>query len=261
MNKKNNKNNKRINRTKKNSKKLNRNRNRTKGYKLLKGGMAPSCVSSPDVKRYMAACHTANLHNTNPVADYGLIEGSGVLPPKQQGGSCYKPSEQSVPLTFTQYLERTSELIGGNSSNFDTTTLETDMAKSDGFPQQQQTGGSGFSINPEEMIGGLPGRAKYDSCCQPVIMGGKLVQGKDTQALCGHQMGGSKRNNNSRRRRTRKNNRKLKKSKNNKRKTHKQLRGGNPSKFPFKGETSNFDDKAEGKDFDGKQPYWTPETR
>lgn len=234
-----------------------------------KGGQAPSCLSKPDVSKYMSSCHTANIHNTNPEAAYSLIEGAGAMPMK--GGACTSIPTQGKPMTFSDYLLRTSKEISGGAgvaSNFDTTTLEMEAAKADGHPQ---SGGSGFSINPEEMIGGLPGRAKYDSCCQPAVIGGKLVQGQDTQALCGNQMGGKRSSKKSKSKKTKrsKRNSKNKKRKQTKKKMHKRKRvskgkkqsGGNPAKFPFSGENSNFDHLAEGKDFAGKQPYWSVDTR
>lgn len=236
--------------------------------KKQRGGQAPSCLTKSDISsKYMASCHTANIHNTNPEAAYSLIEGEGVLPTMKGGSSCTPIPTQAKPLTFTDYLLRTSKEISGGSglsSNFDSNSLEMEKAKSDGHPQ---LGGSGFSINPEEMIGGLPGRAKYDSCCQPAVIGGKLVQGKGTDAICGNQMGGkrsstkkrssSKRNSKSNRAKSTK--KRVSKSKNSK-KPNKQS-GGKPSEYPFKGENSNFDHLADNKDFSGKQPYWSVDTR
>jgi hypothetical protein len=241
------------------SKKGNTKRKQRGGQKQS-GGQAPSCLKGADLNKYMSSCHTANLHNKIENMNYDLINGTGAMPGSQTGGAACNTTPEGSPMTFTDYLNQTSKYIGGATSNFDTTTLETEMAAADGMPQ---SGGSGFSINPEEMIGGLPGRAKYDSCCQPAIVDGKLTQGKDTEAICGHQMGGK--------RKGRKSSKKVSKvKKGGKRKTAKKGRkgkkgskmtGGSPGKYPFEGENSNFSDDATGKDFAGKQPYWSPETR
>lgn len=252
---------------------------KTKKNKQQRGGLSPSCLKTPDNSRYMNTCNTANIHNTNPEGAYNLLEGEGVLPqtPVLSGGSsCTNIPTQAKPLTFTDYLNRTSiEISGGakgNSSNFDTTSLENEKAIADGFGQ---SGGSGFSINPEEMIGGLPGRAKYDSCCQPAIIGGKLTQGKGTEAICGHQMGGKHKKTVNKKQRSLLKSKKTKNTKNanTKQKTGKRtmkrnvkrnMKGkqkGGVAKYPFEGETSNYDYLADGKDFDGKQPYWSVDTR
>jgi hypothetical protein len=113
---------------------------------------------------------------------------------------------------------------------------------------------------------------------QPAIVDGKLTQGKDTEAICGHQMGGkskghkgSKGHNDSKERKSSKKGIKGKKGgkgkttkkayKGSKGKKGDKMTGGSPGKYPFEGENSNFSDDATGKDFAGKQPYWSPETR
>jgi hypothetical protein len=228
-----------------------------------RGGQAPSCLKEVDTTKYMSSCHTANLHNKIEDMNYELINGTGAIPGGQMGGASCNTTSEGSAMTFTDYLNQTSKYIGGSTSNFDTTTLETEMATADGMPQ---SGGSGFSINPEEMIGGLPGRAKYDSCCQPALIDGKLTQGKDTEALCGHQMGGKRKGQKGRKgRKTNKTSKKGRKTNKTSKKGRKykrgHMKGGSPAKYPFNGENSNFDDSPVGKDFKGKQPYWSPETR
>ena len=251
------------------------NKRKTKNSKFLKtiknikqkqsGGRAPSCLNIPDNSRYMKSCNTANIHNTNPEGAFNLLEGDGILPsnPVLNGGaSCTTIPTQGKPLTFTDYLNRTSlEISGGAkgaSSNFDTTSLETEKAAADGCGQ---SGGSGFSSNPEEMIGGLPGRAKYDSCCQPAIIGGKLTQGKGTEAICGHQMGGKQKNKKQNNSKKGKKGKKSKKGKRTMKRTINNKQKGGVAKFPFNGENSNYDYLADGKDFASKQPYWSVDTR
>lgn len=239
-------------------KRKNSNKKKT-NKKKQRGGQAPSCLKQVDTTKYMSSCNTANLHNKIEDMNYELINGTGAIPGGQMGGASCNTTSSGSPMTFTDYLNETSKYIGGDTSNFDTTTLETDIAAADGIPQ---TGGSGFSINPEEMIGGLPGRAKYDSCCQPAIVDGKLTQGKDTEAICGHQMGGKRKHRKGRKtNKTSKKGRKTNKTSKNRRKTSKTMKGGSPAKYPFNGENSNFDESVVGKDFKGKQPYWSPETR
>lgn len=180
----------------------NRERKRTlkkEQNKKLKGGfVAPACVGSPDVSKFTQHCPSINLHNTNPEANYSLINGEGVLPTPivmKGGSSCTPIQSQPKPLTFTDYLNRAGKEISGGSSsgvssNMDNGGLE--MEQVGNF----QSGGSGFSINPEEMIGGLPSRSKYDSCCQPAVLGNKLVFGNDGNSICGSQVGGKKRRKN-----------------------------------------------------------------
>lgn len=238
----------------------------------LKGGKsyASSCLNKPDVSKYMSSCYTANLHNTNPEADYTLINNS--THNLKGGSSCTNSQPQQNPLTFVDYLKHTNNYISGgngNTSNFNTTSLEHEIAN-----KTSQAGGSGFSINPEEMIGGLPGRAKYDSCCQPALIDGKLTQGKNTESLCGHQMGGksktSKKSKKGKKSKTSKKSKKGKKTKTSKKsKKGKKLnylklkkhKGGNVSNYPFTGNKSNFDHSAKDKDFSAKQPYWNVNAR
>ena len=232
--------------------------NKRKKTLKLKGGNAPSCLSSPDLTKYTnSSCNNANIHNTTPSANYDLINGEGIMP-KQFGGSAFTTKEQLQPLTFIDYLKQTSDYIGGYNSNFDTSSLETEMATADGFPDGKnvQDGGSGFSINPEEMIAGLPVRSKYDSCCQPALINNKLFEGKNTGAICGSQMGGKKTH-------KRKNKQHLKKKKRKKTLKNKKrkLKGGQPSKFPFDGLDSDFDYNNKSKDFNAKQPNWNPNSR
>jgi hypothetical protein len=227
-----------------------------------RGGVAPSCLNAPDTTKYLNSCYSANLHNTNPEASFNLIEGEGILPstPVLSGGGdgCVNLPLQKGVLSFTDYLNRASlEITGGGAggvaSNFDTTSLEAEKAMLDGHGQ---TGGSGFSINPEEMIGGLPGRAKYDSCCQPAIIGGRLTQGKGTGAICGHQMGGK-----GKKRGNKRNSKTGYKSSKGKRTMKRNKQMGGVGKYPFTGENGDFDYLAHGKDFAGKQPYWSVKTR
>jgi len=259
-----------VSRTQKRNNKRKLSKSKSKAKKSMrkqKGGQAPSCLSNPDTAKYMTACHTANIHNTNPEADYKLISGEGAIPPSMTGGAkCNETPTQPKPLAFVDYLERTSDLISGgagSASNFDTTSLEAEMSAASGFPQQ---GGSGFSINPEEMIGGLPGRSKYDSCCQPAVIDGKLVQGKDTQAICGHQMGGSankkgKKSHKGKKGKKGKKSKKTQKRKRSNKRSNRKMKGGNPAAYPFNGEISDYDHLADGKDFAAKQPYWGAEAR
>lgn len=247
--------------------------NKNNKYKTQKAGAAPSCLtnSSIDTSKYLNSCHTANLHNKNPEGAFNLLEGEGILPsnPVLKGGqntsSCKQINEQLKPLTFTDYLNRTSSEISGGCYS-DTAYLDNDIFEKINNPRttkDSQNGGSGFSINPEEMIGGLPGRAKYDSCCQPVIINGKLTQGSSTLSVCGNQMAGSylKKSNKQKRRKT-KNDNKTHKHKTHKNKTHKNKKQkGGTSSYPFNGDNSDFDHLPDNKDFSAKQPYWNVNAR
>lgn len=202
------------------------------------GQFASSCMtnSSEGLGKYMSAqCRGANLHNTNPEAgDLSLAQGAGFLP-GLKGGACTAPK---APATFDSYRNEVKQYLGVDGTS-------------------KQAGGSYFSINPEEMIGGLPRVDKGDSCCQGAVLGGKFVQGAGTGALCGNQMGGRRRS--SKTKRTTKSHGKKKTKQTKKRKGTQ--RGGQrsmPASFPdaFNAENGNFSPDAQGKDFACRQPFW-----
>jgi hypothetical protein len=252
---------------KKNKRSLKKTLKKRRGKRMHKGGSAPACVNSPDVSKYMNTCASVNVHNTNPEANYSLIEGNGVLPVStvMKGGSCTPISEQPNPLTFTDYLNRASKEISGGSSltgvssSLDNGSLEVEQTGK----FQSQSGGSGYSINPEEMIGGLPSRTKYDSCCQPALLGNKLVFGNDGNSICGNQVGGKKHKTSKKSMKSNKSKKSMKSMKSMKSKKSKKYnkKGGFVSKYPFEGEDGDFGYLPEGKDFAGKQPYWNVNTR
>jgi hypothetical protein len=224
-----------------------------------KGGKAPSCLVKPNVSKYVDnSCHTANLHNTNPEVDYSLITDTGM-----SGGAC-PPNVK--PMTFKNYLQDVAGKLGGDVDSVSKGDLEQQMAGVDGHPSGAQAG-AGYSTNPEQQISGMPVYDKYDDCCHPASVGGKLVEGGKAGAICGNQMGGKnkkrrthKRNNATKSKsRTQKN----KKSKG-KRNGKKQRGGSRPADYPnesHSGLNSDFDPSGKGKNFAGKQPFWGAKTR
>lgn len=204
--------------------------------------------------------------------------------PNKVGGGCSNPSEE--PITFKAYLDEMTNMIGGGGSggevidNYTTGaggTLEHSIDAAhhggEGSSRDSQLGGSGYSINPENMIGGLPTVDKYDRCCPPAIIGGRLVQSATGQSLCGSQIGAGKKKSGGKKKSSRKTKRGKKTTKKTARKTKKtkhgkknkrraRQRGGlAPLDKAFEGEPSNFDHLAEGKDFGARQPNWSPEGR
>lgn len=128
------------------------------------------------------------------------------------------------------------------------------------LPGMVQSAG-GVSVNVEEMIAGQPRYDSYDDCCQPALVGGKLVSGaaSGSQPACGAQYGGKKHTKS-------KKSKKSKKPKGNKKgkgkgkKRTKKQKGGQkskPSEFPFKGENSNFSQDMKEHTFDETQPDYS----
>ena len=281
-----------VNRIKK-TKKTRKQKSKQQKSRQQKGGKSPSCLVKPNVSKYVKnSCHTANLHNTNPEVDYSLITDTGM-----SGGAC-PPNVK--PMTFKTYLQDVAGRLGGDVDSVSKGDLEQQMAGADGHPTGAQAG-AGYSTNPEQQIAGMPVYDKYDDCCQPALVSGKLVEGGNAGAICGNQMGGSK---NKKRRTQKRNNSKKSKSsnkpkslKNNKQprccKCHKvmdgklrtvrkwghcsydgnnccprskyNLKGGSrPADFPgesHSGLDSDFDPSGKGKNFKGKQPFWGAKTR
>lgn len=214
------------------------------------GGQASSCISQPNLGKYFnSSCYQANLHNTNPEAgDLSLAQGAGFLPglaggathpkeTKQTGGDC---STQGSPVTFNEYKTSVKKYLGV-LDQFGGKKQKRKLPKNKS-KKKRQSGGTYFSINPEEMIGGLPRVDKGDSCCQGAILGGKFVQGDGGRAVCGNQIGAG-------------------------RKTKKSLRkhrgGSQPASYPdaFVNENGNFSPDASDKDFSCKQPFWGAKCR
>lgn len=196
--------------------------------KTQRGGSAyaSACSSDPSLGKYMAShCNEANIHNTNPEGStIALAQGAGFLPGLRGGAM--------PPMTFNSYTDAVKGYLGVKS----------------------QSGGSYYSINPEEMIGGLARVDKGDSCCQGAILGGKFVQGSGSAATCGNQMGGA-------RKKSKKSSKgKKKASKKTKKRNTVTMRGGGsmPASFPdvFNTAPGNFSPDAKDKDFSCKQPYW-----
>lgn len=232
-------------------------KSKSKSMKVKKGGMAPSCISSPNVDKYMASCHTANIHNSNPQASLDLdskfMNYKNSIPLSQSGGKDKYPANCSCGAklqSFEEYMNNISKQLG-------------------------QRGGA-YSVNPEEMIAGLPIYQKYDDCCPPAVVGGKLKLSNIGDPICNagvNKTGGSK----SKRTNKKNTSKKVKKSKTNKSKTNKSqknkskgnksrknMKGGmyrssKPADFPKSFETvkSNFSDDMKTRVFDETQPNYS----
>ena len=242
-------------------------KSKSKSMKIKKGGMAPSCISSPNVDKYMSSCHTANIQNSNPQAslelDSKFMNYKDNVPLCQSGGQDKHPANCSCGSklqTFEEYMNKISRQLG-------------------------QRGGA-YSVNPEEMIAGLPIYQKYDDCCPPAVIGGKLKLSNIGEPICNsgvNKMGGSKSKRNNKN-----TSRKIKKSKNNNKskknksrghksrghksrgnksrenKSKKKMNGGmyrrsKPADFPrsFETEQSNFSDDMKTRVFDETQPNYS----
>jgi hypothetical protein len=172
---------KRTQRTRKVKKQEQLKQQKNKKQQKQKGGKSPSCLVKPDVSTYVDnSCHTANLHNTNPEVDYSLITDTGM-----SGGAC-PPNVK--PMTFKSYLQDVAGRLGSGVDNLSKGDLEQQMAGADGHPSGVQAG-AGYSTNPKEQIAGMPVYNKYDDCCQPALVSGKLVEGGKAGAICGNQNG------------------------------------------------------------------------
>lgn len=223
-----------------------------------RGGQASSCIAQPNLSKYLnSACYQANLHNTNPEAgDLSLAQGAGFLPglaggaqsnptkqkqhEKQTGGQCSAPSK---PVTFAEYKAGVKKYLGV-LDQFGGKKGKRKLSKRSKTQKKKQAGGTYFSINPEEMIGGLPRVDKGDSCCHGAVLGGKFVQGDSGRAICGNQIGAG--------------------AKKTKKRSQKKQRGGSePASFPdaFANENGNFSPDASDKDFSCRQPFWGPKCR
>ena len=217
-----------------------------------RGGQASSCIAQPNLSKYLnSACYQANLHNTNPEAgDLSLAQGAGFLPGltggaqhKQEGGDCSAPSK---PVTFDEYKASVKKYLGvldqfGGKKHGRKLSKRSKTQK-----RSRQAGGTYFSINPEEMIGGLPRVDKGDSCCHGAVLGGKFVQGDSGRAICGNQIGAGARA-----------------GKKTKKRSRKQRGGSEPASFPdaFANENGNFSPDASDKDFSCRQPFWGAKCR
>lgn len=244
-------------------KKQEQQKNRKQQKRKQQGGKSPSCLVKPDASKYFDnSCHTANLHNTNPEVDYSLITDTGI-----SGGAC-PPNVK--PMTFKTYLQDVAGKLGGDVDSVSKGDLEQQIAGADGHPTGLQTG-AGFSTNPEQQIAGMPVYNKYDDCCQPALVSGKLVEGGKAGAICGNQMGGEnkkrktqKRNNSKKSKSSNKPRTQKKKISKGKRNNKKQKGGSRPADFPSEshsGLNSDFDPMGKGKNFEGKQPFWGAKTR
>ena len=222
-----------------------------------RGGQASSCITQPNLRKYLnSSCYQANLHNTNPEAgDLSLAQGAGFLPglaggaqhnnhnnhneeKKQTGGQCSAPSK---PVTFDEYKASVKKYLGV-LDQFGGKRGKRKLAKRSKTQKKRQAGGTYFSINPEEMIGGLPRVDKGDSCCHGAVLGGKFVQGDSGRAICGNQIGAGVKT---------------------KKRSRKQRGGSEPAAFPdsFMNENGNFSPDASDKDFSCRQPFWGAKCR
>lgn len=180
----------------KNKKNLKNSTTTTKTKKKQKGGMAPCSLKPSSVSHYVDnSCHVANVHNTEPTANYDFISGKGALPQsggairdgtviqnlpvqKMIGGKSNKKSKsQQKGGNFNDYLKKVAEKMGGSADNFglDNTSIERGLSQV----------GAGYSVGVEDMIAGQPVYNKYDECCSPVLNRGKLVSSSSHTPVCG----------------------------------------------------------------------------
>ena len=223
--------------------------NKKRVNKSQKGGVAPSCVSKPDVSRFQNSCHTADIHNSNLQAnrdlDSAFKKASGL-----SGGGRRHPSScgcSSKTVDFDTYLQEVGKQLGAGTGN--------------------QSGG-GVSTLVGQNIGGMPVYKGYSDCCPPSLVGNKLLfSGTPGRATCGSGLiggGGKKRNSKKHKKQKRSKSVKNRNSKRNKRNSKRRQHGGHysrskPAPFPSSFETpeSDFGDVNQ-KDFTQKQPFFDP---
>jgi hypothetical protein len=241
------------------SKRFSKNRSRTgkrstRFSKSQKGGVAPSCVSGPDLSRYRSSCHTADIHNTNLQASRDL-DGAFKTASGMKGGGSRHPSScgcKSKTVNFDSYLQEVGKQLGHQS-------------------------GGGVSTLVGEHVGGMPVYKGYSDCCPPSLVGNKLLfSGTPGRATCGSGLsgGGKKKSGRKSNRSGRKSNRSGRKSNRSGRKSNKKNRmtkrnkkgqkGGHysrskPAPFPSSFDTPKSDfGEISQKYFNQKQPFFDP---
>jgi hypothetical protein len=171
---------------------------------------------------------------------------------KQEGGQCSSPSK---PVTFDEYKASVKKYLGV-LDQFGGKKHGRKLSKRSKTQKKKQAGGTYFSINPEEMIGGLPRVDKGDSCCHGAVLGGKFVQGDSGRAICGNQIGAGAKP-------AHPIHHGAGASKKTKKRSRKQRGGSEPASFPdaFANENGNFSPDASDKDFSCRQPFWGAKCR
>lgn len=238
--------------TKKSQKSKKKMNKMNKSNKKQSGGVAPSCVGSSGVDRYMNNCNQANIHNTKledveldaafkaaSVQSGGQLD--GVMNPETHPKDCGCGSKIQ---NFDQYMNNVASQLG-------------------------QSGG-GYSVNPEEMIAGLPVYQKYDDCCSPSIVGGKLKlssMNSPGTPMCGSgasQSGGAKKSKKSKKSKSKKSKKSKKSRKSKSKKSKRKMKGGmyrrsKPAEYPdsYDTEEGNFSDDMTKRVFDETQPNYS----
>ena len=226
-----------------------------KSKNIQKGGVSNACVL-PFAKTNMSyrGSGVANLHNLNPQASLDLdnqfMSYGGPIPLDQSGGNS-KCGDEGVGTntykseTFKEYLNNLDNQLsfkGGNQK------------------------GSGYTVDPDEFVAGMPVYKGYDDNSPPAIIDGKLIMAGGEGSICGNgaiKRRGSRKSRKSQKSRKSKKSKKSRKSKN----SNKQIGGeflsigSKPAEFAtaFDGPKGVFkypDDMKE-RDFGEYQPNYS----
>jgi hypothetical protein len=235
--------------SKKNNKsELKKHKKSSKQMKQQKGGVSNACVlpytNSNLNFRGSGSISVADAHNLNPQASYDLLDNTNMLygekvPLGQTGGNSSKThntcgdegghTNTIKNTTFKQYLQNLDSqfsLTGGNygghnnnNNNNNTNTNNTNNNNNNNNNDKQK--GSGYIVDPSQMIAGKPVYAGYPDNNSPAIIDGKILMGDPDKSVCGNgaNKGGSRKSRKSRKSRNKsrksRNSRKSRKSKNN----------------------------------------------
>lgn len=240
--------------------------------KTQKGGVSNSCLSKYSTSnggvRYDAQNPQASLDLDNASMLYGnpiplggsIVGGGDKCGDEGVGTSNFKTE------IFKDYLEKLN-----SNFNISTTGGFNKMQKSNKKNMSRKRGsfqkGSGYVVDPYQMIAGQSVIREYDDASPPAIVGGQMVFGAPDQPVCGFgavKGGGNKK---TRKSKIKSNSKRKSKSKS----KRKYQRGGDfisigskPAEYStaFNGPPSVFKypDDMSGRTFDETQPVWSPKT-
>jgi len=183
----------------KKSNKSKKSKKTNKRSRRQRGGMDKACLSNYTNDRVMYGNGVANTHNTNPQASLDLDNkfmgyggtiplGSSFVGGASKCGNEGSGSNKFTDGTFKEYLNNLNkdlDMTMGGGKIVKPKNKSKNKSKSRRQRQHQGQRGSGYTTDPSEFVGGLPVYKKYDDCCPPTIIGGKLNFSAPDQPSCG----------------------------------------------------------------------------
>ena len=170
------KSNKNMKKNNKLSKRSRKNKRSSSKKNMQRGGVSNACVLpyANDTISYHGQSAGANMHNLNPQASLDLdnkfMSYGGPVPLAQMGGA-NKCGDEGVGTshaksnTFKQYLNNLDEQLSFNGGS--------NMMHNNNSDKLQK--GSGYTVEPDEYISGMPVIKGYDDNNPPEIIDGKIV--------------------------------------------------------------------------------------